>query len=252
MKKRNQDVMYYEDSSIRITRKNYVKFENDMLPHDHDFLSISLMLSGSLIEHTEKGTTIVKPGSILIKPAQLEHSNIFTESCTILSLNIYDWEYYKFDYKNWDIIQRHMLLKYFLRIIQDKDKKQSLSTLKSNLSPIADTKHIQESIPEWIKHVRTIIDAQFLEPLKISELAKQVNVHPVHLGRTFKNYYKIDIKTYQKQLRMYFAVSQMITQNDNLTQIAHSTGYADQSHFTREFKKSTDFSPKKIATLLNV
>ncbi len=129
MKRINQDVIYYEDNSLKISRQNYLKKENDMLPHDHDFLTISLLLSGSLIEHTSKETKIVKSGSVLIKPAALMHSDMFTENCTILSLNLFDWNYHNFDCKNWEIIEQNMLLKCFLKIIKDRDKKQSLNEL---------------------------------------------------------------------------------------------------------------------------
>lgn len=244
--------VFHNDTSLNINRMDYKEFKDNMVPHSHDFLTISLLLSGSLIEQTSKGTTIVKPGSILIKPAQLEHSDVFTENCTILSLSIYDWEHYKLDFNDWKIIPQNKLLKNFLNIIQDKNKKQGLLNLKSDINYILDKKKRRKNIPEWIKEVKAIIDLNFQETLKINDLAKEFKVHPVHLGRVFKDCYHTDIKSYQKQLRLHFSVSEMINKNGNLTKIAHTSGYSDQSHFSRELKKHTSLSPKKISQLLNV
>ncbi len=252
MKQTSQDFTYFKDSSIKISRRSYKKVESDLLPHDHEYLTVSLLLAGNLIEHTNTGTRVVKPGSVLIKPAALIHGDEFTENCTLLSLKIYDWDYYNFDFNNWEIIQQNMLLKCFLKVIQSKNKKESLDELKANITVITNKRQIQKSIPDKIKHIRKLIDTQFLEPLQISQLAKEVHMHPVHLGRTFKAFYNIDIKAYQQQLRLHFAVSEMITNSNNLTEIAYSTGYADHSHFSRTCKKSTNLSPKKISTLLNV
>jgi AraC-like DNA-binding protein len=252
MKSAYKDITYFEDSSIKVNRQNYKKRQSDMLPHDHDYLTVSLLLAGSLIEHTSMGTETVKAGSVLIKPSGLIHGDIFTENCTLLSLKIYDWNYYRFDLKNWEIIQQNILLKNFLKIVTSKNKKESLNQLKTDIAFITNKTDIKKTVPHKIKHVRKLIDTRFLEPIQITQLAKEVHMHPVHLGRTFKAHYKIDIKAYQQQLRTHFAVSEMLAKKNNLTQIAHATGYSDQSHFSREFKKSTDFSPKKIATLLNV
>jgi AraC family transcriptional regulator len=252
MKQTSQDFTYFKDSSITISRRSYKKAESDMLPHDHEYLTVSLLLAGNLIEHTNTGTRAVKPGSILIKPAALIHGDEFTKNCTLLSLKIHDWDYYNFDFNSWAIIQQNMLLKYFLKVVQSKNKKESLDELKANITAITNKCQIQKSVPDKIKHIRKLIDTHFLEALQISQLAKEINMHPVHLGRTFKENYNIDIKAYQQQLRTHFAVSEMITNSNNLTDISYSTGYADQSHFSRACKKSTDLSPKKITTLLNV
>jgi AraC-like DNA-binding protein len=252
MKSAYKDITYFEDSSIKVNRQNYKKRQSDMLPHDHDYLTVSLLLAGSLIEHTSMGTETVKARSVLIKPSGLIHGDIFTENCTLLSLKIYDWDYYRFDLKNWEIIQQNILLKNFLKIVTSKNKKESLNQLKTDIAFITNKTDIKKTVPHKIKHVRKLIDTRFLEPIQITQLAKEVHMHPVHLGRTFKAHYKIDIKAYQQQLRTHFAVSEMLAKKNNLTQIAHATGYSDQSHFSREFKKYTDFSPKKIATLLNV
>jgi AraC-like DNA-binding protein len=76
-------------------------------------------------------------------------------------------------------------------------------------------------------------------------MAKRVNKHPVYLTRAFKSHYGFDIKTFQKNLRLGHALAQKLNTEKSLTEIAYESGFSDQSHFNREFKKATGFTPKK-------
>jgi len=243
-----KDKTYFEDGSIKIKKSHYSGFRNTMQPHHHDYLSISLLLSGSLIEHTTTGTTIAKPGSLLIKPHALIHSDIFTEKCTILSLNIFDWKYYDLDCKNWEIIHQNNTLKHFINLISNKNRQENIHDIKKYLTP----KYTTYSVPIWLKKIKEIIDFHFLETLQVSRLAKEAKVHPAYLGKVFKIHFGTDIKSYQKQLKIHYAISKITNNKSNLTQIAYDAGFSDQSHFSRELKKLTDFTPKTIANLLNV
>ena len=49
MKSDYKDITYFEDSSIKVNCQNYKKKQSDMLPHDHDYLTVSLLLTGSLM-----------------------------------------------------------------------------------------------------------------------------------------------------------------------------------------------------------
>lgn len=239
---------YFEDGSIKIAKSHYSEFKNNMQPHNHDYLSISLLLSGSLIEHTTVGTTIAKPGSLLVKPQKLIHSNIFTENCTIISLNIYDWEYYNLDFESWKIIQQNNTLKNFINLINNNNKKENIYQIKEYLT----SKSIELITPHWLKKIKEIIDLHFLETLQVSRLAKEAKVHPAYLGKAFKIHFGTDIKSYQKQLKIHYAISKITNRKSNLTQIAYDSGFSDQSHFSREVKKTTNFTPKTIVNLLNV
>lgn len=243
---------FHKDDSLFINRQNYVKRQSDMEIHGHDYLTVSFILAGSLIEHTSDSTKIVKAGSVLIKPPALKHSNIFTENCAILSCKIYDFKYYNLNWKTWTVLPKSGLLKQFLQVIKHTNKKKSLTNLKEALLFTVHKENPTIKVPEKIMHIKNLIDIHFSETLKIADLAREVNLNSMYVGQAFKQYYKTDIKSYQQELRMHFTVSNMFIQTENLTQIGYKAGYADQSHFSRAFKKSTDVSPKNFTRLLNL
>ncbi|HMB89928.1 MAG TPA: helix-turn-helix transcriptional regulator, partial [Rhodothermales bacterium] len=70
-----------------------------------------------------------------------------------------------------------------------------------------------------------------------------VDMHPVHLTRVFRTYYRVSIGTFLRRLRLDWAASQLATAPDSLADIALQAGFADQSHFTRAFKKYTGVTP---------
>lgn len=246
------DITYQWDDSAYIGMQNYIEKNSDMQIHDHDYLTVSLLLSGSLIEHTNEGTQIVKAGDVLIKPPALMHSNIFPENCSILSFKLFDTKYFNFTWEDWEVIQKPGLLKEFLKVIANDKRKDSLSELKYALKAAMKKRQEDQHAPEKIKIVKHLLELHFLETVRITDLAHEVNLNPVYLGQAFKKFYGTDIKSYQQRLRLHYTVSKMFNQSDKLTQIAYSSGYADQSHFSREFKKQTLFSPKQFSSLLNL
>ena len=62
-------------------------------------------------------------------------------------------------------------------------------------------------------------------------------VHPVHLAQTFRKFYRCTIGDYVRSLRIEFACRQLAATKMPLSEIALLAGFADQSHFTRTFRK---------------
>jgi AraC family transcriptional regulator len=98
-------------------------------------------------------------------------------------------------------------------------------------------------VAQWLDKVKEIIHSQYAEPLRLSQIAKAVNVHPVHLARTFRNHHNCTIGEYVRQLRIEFACRQLSTSETSLAEIALQAGFASQSHFSTAFKLHTGMTP---------
>ena len=81
----------------------------------------------------------------------------------------------------------------------------------------------------------------------VSKTAGDLNVNYKMLERRFKKVFGISPSELIKINRFNNAVLSMYScKHPTLTSIAHSCGYFDQSHFIREFKQLTNFTPKEF------
>ncbi len=245
------ETCYYQDTALRIATQRYAKEKSNMGIHAHPYLTISLLLEGSILEHTPQQTQMARSTAVFIKPAEAVHSNLFMENSTLISVNVLDWDYYPLPFSQIGIRSVPGVLPYFFRLLQDRDKRTALSELGCFLQKTSQPS-LPEKVPDWLLTMKETIETHFQEGLSIQQLARDVGKHPVHLARTFTRHFGIDIKTYQRQLRIHQAVSSMVSQDQKLTHLAYENGFADQSHFSRAFKKETMLRPREAAKLVNV
>ena len=99
--------------------------------------------------------------------------------------------------------------------------------------------------PRWLGQVCELLHARFSEPWTLAELAQWAEVHPVHLARSFRRHFHVTLGEYVRRLRVEFACRQLAEGDTSLAEIAVAAGFADQSHFTRIFKRVTGNTPAR-------
>lgn len=101
-------------------------------------------------------------------------------------------------------------------------------------------------VPAWAKELREIIQDQIDTNLALSlkEISQSLHVHPTYLSREFSKYFDdLSFGDYIRKLRIEKAVVLLNDSKHSLAEIAYLTGFSDQSHFARIFKKVTGKSP---------
>jgi AraC family transcriptional regulator len=81
--------------------------------------------------------------------------------------------------------------------------------------------------------------------LATSELAGLVSFSKSHFSRAFKRSLGISPMAYVTRRRVERAKAMMVTTDRQLTEIAHTCGFADQSHLNRSFRRAVGMSPGK-------
>ncbi len=101
-------------------------------------------------------------------------------------------------------------------------------------------------VPDWAKELKEIIQDQIDTNLTLSlkEISQSLNVHPTYLSREFSKYFDhLSFGDYIRKLRIEKAIQLLKDPKYSLSEIGYLTGFSDQSHFTRIFKKTTGKSP---------
>jgi AraC-like DNA-binding protein len=104
----------------------------------------------------------------------------------------------------------------------------------------------KKKIPAWAQELKEIIQDQIDTNLTLKELSKGLDISPSYLSREFsKHFDNMSFGEYIRKQRIEKAKELMLTATYSLTEIAYLTGFSDQSHFTRIFKKHTGSNPSE-------
>ena len=137
---------------------------------------------------------------------------------------LYHWAKYHRNEKHTQNPIEHLLIEVF-----EKYLKQKTSAKK---------------IPAWAKELKEIIQDQIDTNVTLKQLSKNLDVNPAYLSREFSKYFNdLSFGEYIRKLRIEKAIEHLHTSDYSLTKIAYLTGFSDQSHFTRIFKKHTGQNP---------
>jgi AraC-like DNA-binding protein len=99
--------------------------------------------------------------------------------------------------------------------------------------------------PGAIKRAREFIDAHFTEPISLASLSQLTSLSPYHLHRVFSQQTGMPPHAYQTQVRINRA-KQLLRDRLPLSAIAADTGFADQSHLTRHFRRLVGVTPGRF------
>jgi AraC family transcriptional regulator len=98
-------------------------------------------------------------------------------------------------------------------------------------------------VPAWLARARDELHARVRNPPRIRELAAAAGVHPDHLARAFRMRFGVPVGVYVRRLRLEWAATRLDGTDAPIVQIALEAGFADQSHFTRAFKRHIGLTP---------
>ncbi len=96
----------------------------------------------------------------------------------------------------------------------------------------------------WVREVRDLLHERVPDaPGSLTELAAFAGVHPAHLARCFRREFGQSVGEYGRVLRLEWAAEELARDDARLADVALRAGFADQSHFTRLFRRHTGVTP---------
>ncbi|HYL97434.1 MAG TPA: AraC family transcriptional regulator [Blastocatellia bacterium] len=106
--------------------------------------------------------------------------------------------------------------------------------------------HPDRKVPRWALIARDLIHDQCTTSTTIAAIADAAGVHPVTLARAFRQHFGCSPGQMLRQCRVERAVELLTTSRMALTDVAHQTGYSDQSQLTRAVRRSTGRAPGQL------
>ncbi len=100
--------------------------------------------------------------------------------------------------------------------------------------------------PLWIDAAEEYLRARIGEPVGLSELAHAVGVNPAHLARVFRARFGISVGAFGRRVRIDWAAAEIAKGDRPIAEIAAEAGFADQSHFTRLFRRHVGTTPARF------
>ena len=95
----------------------------------------------------------------------------------------------------------------------------------------------------WIKRMEDYLRANFQERLTLDEVAAEVGVHPTHMARVFRRQFGATMGEFLRGLRIERAMGLLTHSHLPLSEISQCSGFSDQAHFTRVFKRHLGMTP---------
>lgn len=127
-----------------------------------------------------------------------------------------------------------------------------LAMLTEFISRYAEERYCVKSLGQEMRVAnlaREYIEDTFTRNFSIKELSAVCNLSPYHLIRVFHQCIGVPPHVYLKQVRIKRA-KVLLAKKFSMAFIAHEVGFADQSHFTKQFKQITGITPKKYSNII--
>ncbi|HKY06480.1 MAG TPA: AraC family transcriptional regulator [Blastocatellia bacterium] len=227
--------------------------------HEHELAQICIVSKGEYVETARGHETSLRSGSVVIRPAGEPHSNTFGgQEAAALLIDIEPARYRSVRqllvpddpaYIRSGIVDD---LRREIELELRRDDESSALALEgyillliSRLARYLRSARNQAS-PLWYNRVVGIINASYKEGLSLATLAHRVNIHPVKIAAAFRRYQGQSVGDYITALRLAHARSLLLESSLPIVEIAHSTGFYDQSHFGKAFKLRYGVSPGRL------
>ena len=106
-------------------------------------------------------------------------------------------------------------------------------------------------IPHWLQRVRDRLTEQCTTSITLSALAAEAGIQPNYLASAFRRHFGCTVGAFVRRERVSLACQQLTNTDAPLADIACRTGFADQSHLTRTFKRQIGLTPAAYRKMAN-
>ncbi len=235
-----------------------------MPPHAHRHANITLVLAGSQTDVIERGRYTGAPLSIIFKPSGAEHSTTIGERGLRTTVLEIDPAIERVLRRRCGLFTRcasidsgplcQSLIGLWAAMLLRRDSPERLvGSWLSALSPSAlglvlGSPH-QARDAALIAAAEVSLTADHGPDAGTAQLAERLGLHPTSVTRLFRRHYGHGVRARIRLLRVRDAADRLAGGCEPIAAVALRTGFADQSHLTRDFRRETGLTPAQFRRL---
>ncbi|MDC0669148.1 helix-turn-helix transcriptional regulator [Nannocystis radixulma] len=225
--------------------------------HAHEHPCITVVVDGAFEETAERRLRACPRGTLVVRPGGEPHANaVSARGVANLEIDLGPAAHRSDSLSAWlqrpTVLQHPRLVELSDAIrtqMRIRDAAQGLVLEGLTLELLGTALRIGATPdpggpPRWLLAVRDALEAAFLAPPRVAELAADAGVHPVHLTRSFRAHFGASPGGYVRRLRLRWAAAELLrVPEKSVTRIALEAGFYDHGHFSRAFKAAIGTSP---------
>lgn len=236
--------------------------------HQHDELTLTVIKTGNInIIFNDKNDSL-KPNEISIVNPKEVHcatlSNIQSLGCYVLYLDsnwckrIQQSLFNNIDFLNINnsLIQNKKFYDDFIKLCDELlikhiaiiEKEEKLVDFISNLflqfCKENEIKYINIKNSKLALKVKKYLKENIEDEILLEEIADHMNLSIIHILRIFKKEFGLPIHSYILNKKVHLA-KDLLTKNIPISEVAQMSGFFDQSHLNKSFKRVFQLTPKE-------
>lgn len=240
--------------------------------HMHEEHCIVLMLRGREVTTCRGKTHTALPGNVLLINAEEVHSSqSFETEYKVIKIKQSILNRIAFDifgresespcfseFINDDKVMFQLLLNLYRKLMENLSLLEQESEFVSAIEKLLTQQNKNYSAlqpvgmePRYVKSVRDYLKSHYAENVSLSQLASIADLSRFYLLRVFRNQMGVPPHEYQTQVRITQA-RKLLRKGYSILETAFETGFFDQSHFSRNFKRITGRTPGQYLAECNI
>jgi AraC family transcriptional regulator len=227
--------------------------------HSHEHASLTMVLRGGVTEQYTSVTQQCRLGTVLIKPAEIAHSNEYAlaptecilvavvdrDSLTYSSPRLFD------DVSSIRSPRVASLAGSIARELRTPDAVSPMAIQGMLLEVLALGVRGKERIsagspPKWAAALRDYLNDHWSQSVRSGDVARVAGVHHHHATRVFRRHYGCTPAQYLRRVRLERSIEALLDTNLPFATIAAQAGFSDQSHFTRVISAHVGCTPGEL------
>jgi AraC-like DNA-binding protein len=237
--------------------------------HKHNELTITALKSGSLNIEFEDFIDILKPNKLSIVNPHVVHcaslGEVQSHGCYVMYLDknwcfetqksLYE-DLHAYLHVNITLLQSKEYHEHFIKVcdelflkdisLLEKEEKiiEFISELFLNYCDKTILSYEDTNSFSLAKEIEKYIDDNFLQEILLEDIALHLGISVVHVLRVFKQKFGLSVHSYVLNKKVHLA-KELLTKNLPIAETAQMSGFFDQSHLNRSFKRVFQLTPKE-------